>query len=176
MQQRNEFVLRALEPGANRSEFAREYEISRKTAYKWIRRFRGRGVLGLEDMSRRPRKSPLRASGEAVLEVLRLRQSIERGGQRSSMSSWHAFSSPISQFTASSSLRATSLTCPRVASSPTGATFSAVSQSSCFGGSSLRPSQRRHSGRCLRCEHTEPSFQAFGDRESCRPRRAVHLT
>lgn len=53
VQRRHEFVLRALEPGASISELAREYEVSRKTAYKWIRRFRECGVLGLEDMSTR---------------------------------------------------------------------------------------------------------------------------
>lgn len=74
MKLRHEFVLKALEPRANISELAREHGISRKTAYKWLERFRERGVVGLEDLSRRPHSSPLRASGEAVLEVLRLRE------------------------------------------------------------------------------------------------------
>ena len=57
VKQRHEFVLRALEPGANISDLAREHGISRKTAYKWLERFRERGVLGLEDLSRRPRSA-----------------------------------------------------------------------------------------------------------------------
>lgn len=62
---RHEFVLKALEPRANISELAREHGISRKTAYKWLERFRERGVMGLEDLSRRPHSSPLRASASA---------------------------------------------------------------------------------------------------------------
>ncbi|MFY0540491.1 helix-turn-helix domain-containing protein [Nannocystis pusilla] len=44
-------MLKALEPRANISELAREHGISRKTAYKWLERFRERGVVGLEDLS-----------------------------------------------------------------------------------------------------------------------------
>lgn len=74
MKVRHEFVLRALEPFANVTELSQEYGISRKTAYKWIKRFKERGLKGLEDLSRRPHSSPLRASGEAVLSVVRLRR------------------------------------------------------------------------------------------------------
>jgi len=61
---RHEFVLKALEPFANISALSREYGISRKTAYKWIRRFKEQGIVGLEDISRRPHSSPLRAAGD----------------------------------------------------------------------------------------------------------------
>jgi transposase InsO family protein len=40
----------------------RRFGISRKTAYKWVARFRRRGVPGLRDLSRRPRRSPKRLS------------------------------------------------------------------------------------------------------------------
>lgn len=79
---REEFVLRALEPHANVAELCREYGVSRKTGYKWLARFKERGVIGLEDMSRRPHRSPLRASGDAVLEILRLRREHPRWGPR----------------------------------------------------------------------------------------------
>ena len=79
---REEFVLRALEPGANMTETCLEYGISRKTGYKWVSRFKERGRLGLEDLSRRPHLSPLRASGEAVLAVVELRQEHPRWGPR----------------------------------------------------------------------------------------------
>lgn len=74
MELRREFVLAALQPGANKAELCREYAISRKTAYKWLTRFEQSGLDGLADMSRRPHSSPLRASGEMVLEVVRLRR------------------------------------------------------------------------------------------------------
>jgi len=79
---REEFVLRALEPGANMSALCREYSISRKTGYKWVQRFRESGVEGLADLSRRPHCSPLRAAGESVLRVLKLRQAHPRWGPK----------------------------------------------------------------------------------------------
>jgi len=82
MKLREEFVLKALEPNANVAELCREYRISRKTGYKWLDRFRKRGVGGLEDRSRRPHRSPLRASGEMVLEVVRLRAERPRWGPK----------------------------------------------------------------------------------------------
>ena len=36
------------------SELAREYEVSRKTIYKWVRRYQVAGPLGLEERSRVP--------------------------------------------------------------------------------------------------------------------------
>lgn len=82
MKLREEFVLKALEPNANFAELCREYRISRKTGYKWLARFHQRGVAGLEDLSRRPHRSPLRASGEMVLEVVRLRTERPRWGPK----------------------------------------------------------------------------------------------
>jgi len=71
---RAEFVLKALEPEACMAELCREFGISRKTGYKWLARFRARGMRGLDDLSRRPHQSPLRASGEGVLRVIEMRQ------------------------------------------------------------------------------------------------------
>lgn len=79
---REEFVLRALEPGANVSALCREYEISRKTGYKWLQRFREAGRAGLEDMSRRPHHSPLRTSGEIVMRILELKADHPRWGPK----------------------------------------------------------------------------------------------
>ena len=64
MNARHEFVMRAMEPNANLAELCRDAGISRKTAYKWLLRFREKGIVGLKDMSRRPRGSSLRATGE----------------------------------------------------------------------------------------------------------------
>lgn len=40
----------------------RRFSVSRKTAYKWLARFRRRGPAGFADCSRRPRRSPRRLS------------------------------------------------------------------------------------------------------------------
>ena len=79
---REEFVLRALEPGANLSELCREYRISRKTGYKWLNRFRDAGRLGLEDMSRRRHHSPIRTSGEIVMRILERKAEYPRWGPK----------------------------------------------------------------------------------------------
>jgi len=74
MSVREEFVVKALEPGANLSALCREYGVSRKTGYKWLERYREEGLRGLEDLSRCPRGSPLAVSGEVVAEVVLLRR------------------------------------------------------------------------------------------------------
>jgi transposase InsO family protein len=47
-------------------EICRRFGVSRKTAYKWLARFRRRGLPGLHDQSRRPRRSPTRLSGRWI--------------------------------------------------------------------------------------------------------------
>jgi transposase-like protein len=53
MSLRHEFVMLATVEGANVRELCRRYGISRKTAYKWIDRFKTAGPTGLEERSRR---------------------------------------------------------------------------------------------------------------------------
>ena len=62
MEQRKEFIEQAAEC-SNFSELCREYGISRKTGYKWLRRFRE--TASLEDQSRKP-KHPYRKTAPAV--------------------------------------------------------------------------------------------------------------
>ncbi len=52
---RLEFVNLASKEGANVSELCRRFNISRKTGYKWLKRYRMDGSQGLVDKSRRPR-------------------------------------------------------------------------------------------------------------------------
>ncbi|MBK7760535.1 MAG: helix-turn-helix domain containing protein [Deltaproteobacteria bacterium] len=79
---REDFILRALEPDVNLSELCRKYEISRKTGYKWLQRFKEGGIEGLRERPRRPHSSPLSASGEAVLRILELSRSHARWGPK----------------------------------------------------------------------------------------------
>lgn len=60
---RREFVELAQQPDANFSALCQRYQVSRKTGYKWLKRYRLDGELG--DRSRRPLRSP-RHTGEAV--------------------------------------------------------------------------------------------------------------
>lgn len=74
-------VQRAQE-GQSVSRLAREFGISRKTAYKWIERFEQQAEAGLTDQSRRPLKSPRALSEETVQAVLALRQQYPFWGAR----------------------------------------------------------------------------------------------
>ncbi len=57
------------------SELCRRYGISRKTGYKWIRRYEREGPDGLEDRSTRPRSCPWAADPELIEEAIRIRYS-----------------------------------------------------------------------------------------------------
>jgi transposase InsO family protein len=69
-----EFVERASREGANVSALCREYGISREAGHKWLRRFEAQGYDGLEERSRRPRKTPLATAEDIVLAVLSKRE------------------------------------------------------------------------------------------------------
>jgi transposase InsO family protein len=64
------------------SALCREFEISRKTGYKWLRRYRAGGEAGLGDRSRRPGRSPSRASPELEHRVVALKQRYPYWGPR----------------------------------------------------------------------------------------------
>lgn len=68
---RNEFI-KLVKNNGNITRVCKNFGISRKTGYKWLERFGTSGEKGLEDLSRRPIRSPERtntAMEEAILEV-----------------------------------------------------------------------------------------------------------
>lgn len=79
---KHEFVLRAIAREQTITELCRQYGVSRKTAYKWLRRFKKQGMSGLVDRSKRPKSSPLRVKPEIVLEVVRLKQKHRNWGPK----------------------------------------------------------------------------------------------
>lgn len=79
---RKEFIHLALQEGANRRELCRRFEISPKTAYKWLQRFEQEGQRGLEDRSRRPLTLPSRTLASVEESVLALRQTHPTWGSR----------------------------------------------------------------------------------------------
>lgn len=70
---RKEFVMLAMQPGSNRRELCRRFGIAPKTGYKWLARYAEQGPSGLDDRSRRPRRSPTRTAAEVEHSVIRLR-------------------------------------------------------------------------------------------------------
>ena len=79
---RQEFVLRAVASEQPFAELCREFGVSRKTGYKWLRRFRSKGLAGLVDESRRPTRSPMRISAEMVVELVHLKQTHRNWGAK----------------------------------------------------------------------------------------------
>ena len=80
MSLREEFVRLATQPGANKSELCRRFEISRPTGDKWIgRALRGEG---LENRSRRPKRSPGRSAPSVETPIVGLRQEQPAWGAR----------------------------------------------------------------------------------------------
>jgi transposase InsO family protein len=72
MSTRLEVVLLALRPDANIAALCRAFGISRRTAYKWLERYRLEGKDGLQDQSRRPHASPASSPAELETQVLDL--------------------------------------------------------------------------------------------------------
>jgi putative transposase len=56
------------------AELCRRYGISRKTGYKWIRRYELKGPFGLGELSRRPLNSPQQTSERIVEAIVALRK------------------------------------------------------------------------------------------------------
>lgn len=75
-------LVQRIAAGRPVAHVAAEMGIARQTAYRWWRRFREEGVLGLEDRSSRPRRSPRWTSAAVVRQVERLRRRFKLGPVR----------------------------------------------------------------------------------------------
>jgi len=82
MSQRYEFCHLADEPGSNFSALCQQYQISRRTGYKWLDRYQDQGIDGLIDRSRRPLHSPDRTDAAIETQVVMLRREYPQWGPR----------------------------------------------------------------------------------------------
>lgn len=82
MSLRQEFVIFARQEEANISALCRTYGISRKTAYKWLKRFREGGLSALDDRSRRPHASPRTTPAATEAAALDVREANPAWGGR----------------------------------------------------------------------------------------------
>jgi len=78
---RAELVAR-IEAGQPVAMVAEEMNVSRATAYKWLRRWRAEGEEGLRDRSSRPRSCPHRTSARMERRIVALRQRRKLGPAR----------------------------------------------------------------------------------------------
>jgi transposase InsO family protein len=81
-EQRVRFVMRASQPAANLAELCREFGISRPTGYLWRQRYEERGVAGLCENSRGPRRVPGRTPPEVEQRIAELRRERPDWGAR----------------------------------------------------------------------------------------------
>ena len=82
MSERKAFIKAAIRPDRNMTQLCLAYGISRKTGYKWLKRYQQAGEVGLQERSRRPKHSPEQTSPEVELEVLALRRKHPAWGGR----------------------------------------------------------------------------------------------
>ena len=75
-------VHQVLSLGVSVSQAARDFGISRKTAYKWIGRYRAQPTEPLEDRSRRPASSPGHTSQNVERQVLAVREQFGWGARK----------------------------------------------------------------------------------------------
>jgi len=73
MSLRTSFIAEAICQEANISALCSKYGISRKTGYKWLKRYREGGESGLADRSRRPQRSPKQTEAKIEAQVLAVR-------------------------------------------------------------------------------------------------------
>jgi transposase InsO family protein len=79
---RQEFLALAAQTGSNFSQLCRRFGISRKTGYKWQRRYRETGISGLIDQSRRPQHSPRLSQPTLEQQVLAVRDEYGWGARK----------------------------------------------------------------------------------------------
>jgi transposase InsO family protein len=82
MSERAEFVRLAQVPGQEFKQACERFRISRKTGYKWLKRWQSEGDAGLVDQSRRPKESPGKSAAKVEASVLKLRGQHPRWGGR----------------------------------------------------------------------------------------------
>ena len=83
MDERIRFVVAASRGERSLAAVCREFGISRPTGYHWLRRYREAGsVTGMEEHSRRPRRSPGKIPEATVDQIVSLRLAHGWGGRK----------------------------------------------------------------------------------------------
>jgi len=82
MSERVKFVAAYLEHEASFTDLCLDFGISRKTGYKWLRRYEAEGVSALEERSRAPHSHPNAISADMVQSIVAIRRRHPRWGPR----------------------------------------------------------------------------------------------
>ncbi len=82
MSLREEFIFAVEAKIDTISSLSRKYNISRKTAYKWLKRYLEEGKFGLYNRSKRPSHMPSRLDTESVELILSKRAEYPAWGAK----------------------------------------------------------------------------------------------
>ena len=82
MSLKEELIAIAIAHHESISHLCHRFNISRKTAYKWLKRFKEEGLEGLEERSKKPIRSPSKVNGEVIDRLLELREERPAWGAR----------------------------------------------------------------------------------------------
>jgi transposase len=82
MDERVKFVAEVLKGERKITDLCEHYGISRKTGYKWIKRYEEAGPVGLEDLGRRPLSCAHATPDVIVKQILELRYKHPTWGAR----------------------------------------------------------------------------------------------
>jgi transposase InsO family protein len=82
MEQKLHFISDALRAQMDFSALCKLYTISRKTGYKWVKRFQQLGLNGLQEQSRKPRTASLTIPFRIKDEIIRLRHKYSWGAKK----------------------------------------------------------------------------------------------
>jgi putative transposase len=82
MEERSRFVLEAQIGFWNMTEHCERYGISRKTGYKWLKRFEAEGLQGMLESSRSPKHCPHRTPDEVVERIVAERRKHSKWGPK----------------------------------------------------------------------------------------------
>jgi len=104
MDQRLEFVHRALTESIPFSELCKEFNISRKTGYKWKQRFFDYGYNGLANQSTRPHNNPNQLCEDIVIRILQIKLAHPSWGARKIQSIFER-AYPLSEVPSESSIK-----------------------------------------------------------------------
>ena len=85
------------------AEACRDFGISRKTGYKWLRRYKAQGIAGLEARSRAPKRRAWAMPDEMASQLLELRRKRPTWGPRK-MLAWLQTKNPKTEFPAASTV------------------------------------------------------------------------
>lgn len=80
MEQKIEFINEWRSGRFTIAELSRHFEISRPTAYKWIKRYQEMGLKGLQELGRKPRNHPNKTPSEIEKRIVFYRKKHPRWG------------------------------------------------------------------------------------------------